>query len=310
MPAWVFGLEVIVGFVVPLIAAFVPIWRGVRITVHQAIRDTGVPETFGRRRIDRLLGAIRGLPRPALLSLRNTFRRKGRLVLTLSALALGGAVFMSVFTVRDSLLTSMADSFRYFNYDLQVDLGETVRFESAIAEAERVPGVASAEAWQFASALRDPAGRLRDDVTVDVRPAARHPDGAAHPRRGALAAARRGALAGGHAQPAHHEPGSAGRRRGDAAHSRAGQPWTLVGIVQSPSMEPFLYVSDQSLGEVTGQPGRASVLTIEVMTPGDLRGRSRGGRPHAPGGGRHQCVRHDDEREHRGHDQTLFEPWC
>src|SRR3712207_8326038 len=42
--------------------------------------------------IYRLLERVRGLSRPSLLSLRNTFRRKARLMLTLFTLTLGGAI--------------------------------------------------------------------------------------------------------------------------------------------------------------------------------------------------------------------------
>ena len=68
------------GCVVPLLAALVPITRGVRITVREALASTGIADRFGHGRFDRLLRDIRGLPRPTLLSIRNTFRRKGRLL--------------------------------------------------------------------------------------------------------------------------------------------------------------------------------------------------------------------------------------
>lgn len=264
MPPTAFGLELLVGFVVPLLAALVPISRGVRITVHQALRDAGVPETFGRRRIERLLGMLRGLPRPALLSIRNTFRRKGRLVLTLSALALGGAVFMSVFTVRDSLLRSLDESFRYFNYDVQIDLASSVRAASATAEARRVPGVATAEAWQYASALRvRPDGTESPSLatfglppdTETVRPileAGRW----LLPGEGRALVVTRNLLT--------DEPDL---RIGDEVTLRIrgrDSTWTLVGVVRSPSMDPYIYVSVDSLGAVTGESGRASVLMIRA----------------------------------------------
>ena len=65
-------------------------------------QSAGISDGFGRSRFDRALQSIRGLSRPTLLSIRNTFRRKARLILTLAALTLGGAVFMSVFTLRAS----------------------------------------------------------------------------------------------------------------------------------------------------------------------------------------------------------------
>ena len=80
---------------VPALVAAYPIWRGSRITVRQAIGDYGLGQgKFGRSVLDRWLGKVRGLSRPLLLSLRNTFRRRGRLVLTLGALSVGGAGFI------------------------------------------------------------------------------------------------------------------------------------------------------------------------------------------------------------------------
>ena len=58
---------------------------------------------FGQSWFDRLLEHVRGLPRPLLLSLRNTFRRKGRLARTLFALALAGTMFIAVFNLRASM---------------------------------------------------------------------------------------------------------------------------------------------------------------------------------------------------------------
>ena len=131
IPPEVIALEVVIGLVVPLLAALVPIYRGVRITVREALASTGINDRFGSGRFDRLLRDIRGLPRPTLLSIRNTFRRKGRLLLTLAALGLGGAIFMSVFSVRASLVKTLDDTLAYFAYDVQVELATTERTSSS-----------------------------------------------------------------------------------------------------------------------------------------------------------------------------------
>src|SRR5919198_2969586 len=122
IPPRVFLLEIAVGLVVPLGAALVPVVRGVRITVREALASAGIADRFGHSRLDRLVQGIRGFGRPTLLSIRNTFRRKGRLVLTLAALTLGGAVFMSVFSVRASLENTLQTPPRYFPYHVQVEL--------------------------------------------------------------------------------------------------------------------------------------------------------------------------------------------
>ena len=82
-------------------------------------------------------------------------------MLTLLALTLGGAVFMSVFTLRASLLGTVEETLAYFNYDVQVQLQQPTRTAVLVRTAEQVPGVVAAEPWTFASAQR-----VRDDDTT------------------------------------------------------------------------------------------------------------------------------------------------
>src|SRR3972149_2034476 len=73
-------IQVITALIVPLTAVVVPVLIGTRISVREAINDYGVRNGhFGRSLLDRAVGKIRFLSRPMLLSLRNAFRRKGRM---------------------------------------------------------------------------------------------------------------------------------------------------------------------------------------------------------------------------------------
>lgn len=96
-------VPIAVGLSVPMLAALVPVLGGARIGPHQAISSYGIGAGFGRGRLDRLVGCIRFLPRPMTLSLRNMFRRKVRVVLTLLTLTLGGVIFIMVMSVGQSL---------------------------------------------------------------------------------------------------------------------------------------------------------------------------------------------------------------
>jgi putative ABC transport system permease protein len=93
-----------------------------------------------------------------LLSLRNTFRRKGRLALTLGTLILASAIFISVFSVRDSLGGTLEDSLRYWGYDIEVILKRPYGEDKVLREMLSVPGVIHAEAWST-----DGARRVRND---------------------------------------------------------------------------------------------------------------------------------------------------
>lgn len=141
-------LQILVGLAVPLLASSVPILKGTRVTVREAISEYGLGKgQFGTGRIDHLLERIRGLSRPMLLSLRNTFRRKARLGLTLTTLAIGSAIFLSIFNVRAAALGTLDAIMGLFQYDLLVQLSQPQRVEHLVREAHRVPGVVHAEPW-------------------------------------------------------------------------------------------------------------------------------------------------------------------
>lgn len=154
----VLALEVAVGLVIPLLAALYPVINGTRLTVREAISNYGLGQGhFGASFVDRFFIGLRqvvSLPRPLLLSLRNTFRRKGRLSLTLLTLTLASAIFIAVFSVRASMLYTLEEALQYWNYDLGVEFKRPQRIEQIEREALRVPGVIAAESWGFAGAKR------------------------------------------------------------------------------------------------------------------------------------------------------------
>lgn len=160
-PPWVLALQAVVALAVPLVAALPPILAGTRVSVRRAISEYGLGQgRYGHGRLDaaveRAMGrseALRRLvPRPLLLSLRNTFRRKTRLALTLATLTSAGAVFIAVFHVRDSLERTLDELLALWQYDVWVMLERPERASRLTHEARQVPGVVDAEGWGFASA--------------------------------------------------------------------------------------------------------------------------------------------------------------
>lgn len=142
------AMQVFVALVIPVLAATLPVYKSTRITVREAITSYGLGRgTYGRGLLDRLVERIRGLPRPFLISIRNTFRRKGRLILTLSTLVLAGAIFIGVFSLRAAMTNAMYESFGYILSDVNVGFGRPYRLQKVHAMAMSVPGVVKAEAW-------------------------------------------------------------------------------------------------------------------------------------------------------------------
>ncbi len=156
--------QVLIAFLIPLGAGFFPVRKGARTNVRRAISsDTRGHAYNPRLAFDRFAHWFRWISRPILLSVRNTFRQKGRLVLTIFTLTIAGAIFMAVFNVRASMAQFMIDLTQHFRGDI------TLRFDRPlpITRIEQVllpiPGVVSLEGWGGAS------GEIwdQDDEVVD-----------------------------------------------------------------------------------------------------------------------------------------------
>ncbi len=183
-----FIIQVAVGILVPLVAGFVPVIKGSRVTVQKAISgdlvresgeqvETGMEQESRTERyqlkVTRFL-ADRGIriPRPLLISLRNTFRRRGRLMLTLFTLTMGGAIFVAVFNVRVTLHEYVQDIGNYFLADVTLDFKKPYRLNEVEQFALQDPRVVHVEGWSFASAeILYPDGSNADNVSILAPPA-------------------------------------------------------------------------------------------------------------------------------------------
>jgi putative ABC transport system permease protein len=144
------AVQVVMAMAVSLLAAALPVIAGVRISPHQAIGTYGLGGRFGRGPLDRLMGWIRFLPRPMALSLRNVFRRKVRVMLTLSTFTLVGVLFIAVVSVRSSFRHSVELMLEGFAYDVMVLSPRHYRADRLTEATAGVPGVASVEVWEQA----------------------------------------------------------------------------------------------------------------------------------------------------------------
>ncbi len=147
-----FIVQLTVGLLTPLLGALLPVIGGARLSAHQAISTHGVGGMFGRSWLDRLIGRIRFLPRPLALSLRNTFRRKARLALTLVTLTMGGLMFMAVMSVSTTLDNFMDEALSDINFDVNLWTNRPYSVDRLRKPALSVPGVTAAEVWGFGNA--------------------------------------------------------------------------------------------------------------------------------------------------------------
>ena len=184
-----FFVQVGVGLLVPLFAGLAPVLNGSKISVLRALSndiagDESKPHVAGEKprvnwldwalvRLTRILAA-RGmhLPRPFIISLRNTFRRTNRLLLTLFTLTMGGAIFIAVFNVRVSLRDYTEQIGSYFRADVTLDFDRAYRMDEVRQFAFQVDGVEDVEGWQFIGIeLLYPDGSVAENVNLLAPPA-------------------------------------------------------------------------------------------------------------------------------------------
>jgi len=157
VPVWVYLLVAIVGIAAPLVAAAYPVWRGTGVPVRVALTDFGLSRTtFGASAFDRFLARIGGTFSPIVFAVRNGFRRRGRLALTLLTLAAGGLFFLAALNIRASIINTLDRMFGARKFDLTVTFGkpyEWQRIERAVANTQ---GITHAEGWFFTDGLLAP----------------------------------------------------------------------------------------------------------------------------------------------------------
>jgi putative ABC transport system permease protein len=148
VPFWVYLLVVLIGIVAPLIAAAYPVWRGTATPVRVALSDFGLSQAnFGASAFDRALARIGGTFSLVAFAIRNSFRRRARLVLTLLTLAAGGLFFLSALNIRASMVNTLDRMFAARRSDLTVSFAKPYEFQTIQKAVSNTPGVTRAEGW-------------------------------------------------------------------------------------------------------------------------------------------------------------------
>jgi putative ABC transport system permease protein len=165
-------LQVVIAVTIPLAAGFLPIYNGSRVTVQRAISGYNPPSGQNKPEPEKPGRSIRWISRPLLISLRNTFRRKGRLALTLFTLTMGGAIFIAVFNVRVALNQHLENVSNYFLADVVASFDRPYRVNEINQTILEVPGVQAVEGWAFASAeITHPDGSVVENLQLLAPPA-------------------------------------------------------------------------------------------------------------------------------------------
>ena len=148
MPFWVPALQIGSGIIIPLIAAAFPVIRGSRISVKNALDNYGVAQgNMGNKSWAVRFSQLDFFSETFRLSIRNVFRQRSRLTMTLGLLAAGGAMFMTAMNVSKAWEENLKRIYTQRLYDLEVRLNSSVPTDSLLDKIMAIPGVSVAEGW-------------------------------------------------------------------------------------------------------------------------------------------------------------------
>ncbi|MFT3894340.1 MAG: ABC transporter permease [Anaerolineales bacterium] len=148
VPAWVYLVLFAMGILVPLLVALDPILKTTRITVRETLNDYGISRDASASNLrDGWFRRIKFFDNTLILALRNTFRRRGRLILTLSLLSAAGAMFMTGINVQTGWNSYIEQSAADRRYDLEVRFNSPMPVEQIDSILANVSGVEKKEPW-------------------------------------------------------------------------------------------------------------------------------------------------------------------
>ena len=165
-------IQFIIAFLIPLVAGFFPVSKGSRIKVHQAISNYR-PENHTTQLdiINKVTSQFRWLSRPILLAIRNTFRKKGRLLLTIFSLTIAGAVFIAVFNVSASLDDFIGKINQNFLGDISVNFSQPYSISRVKQVILPIPGINDVEGWAGAEGeIWDAQDNLVANISIIAPP--------------------------------------------------------------------------------------------------------------------------------------------
>ncbi len=271
VPLFAVSLQAGAGLLLPLALALYPVLRGARVTVLEAFGSYGVnPQGYGSDGFDGWLARLRFLSRPLAMSLRNTFRQRERLWLTVGVLVAGGTLFISALNVSRAWNQMSERSYAARPYDIEARLAQSV--PTVLAQTlETIPGVRAVEAWGYApSAVVEPNGLQVTGV---------YPDNA-HGSFVLLAPPPNTRMANPQVQRGRWlEPDDVGAvvfnetalnennglHLGDAVTLRAfgrDTHWRLVGVIRETAAPAAAYVALPAFARAVGQPGAAQTFRV------------------------------------------------
>jgi len=146
---WLYLLQISICSLIPFIFGLLPVRQTLRKSVLSALNYTGLQENYRSQ----IMWRVRFISRPALLTLRNTFRQKRRFWLTMTSLALGGAAFMASLNLQKAWQHTIDQVAAKQRFDVDIKLFTPLSIPSFDSLAKSDTGIRNYEAWSSEKTL-------------------------------------------------------------------------------------------------------------------------------------------------------------
>jgi putative ABC transport system permease protein len=151
IPWTVPAIQILSGIAIPFLAAAYPVVRGSQISVRAALDNYGVSAKSNPVPFLSKLSFIDALSDTFRLALRNAFRQRTRLALTLGLLAAGGAMFMTALNVSDAWDKNLKRIYVQRLYDQDIKLSDRINPHIVFNRIKALEGVTTVEGWDYSS---------------------------------------------------------------------------------------------------------------------------------------------------------------
>ena len=152
IPDWVLLIQIGSGIFIPILIVAFPVIRGSRISVREALDNFGVDLLkIHNRSLTLWISGMSFLSETFKLSIRNVFRQKSRLAMTLGLLAAGGAMFMTALNVSEAWNENLSRIYTQRLYDFEVRLNYPTELAPLKEKIAAISGVSNTEGWIYSS---------------------------------------------------------------------------------------------------------------------------------------------------------------
>jgi putative ABC transport system permease protein len=137
--------SVAVGLIAPPLASLLPIRRGSRMPIREALEEVP-PLQAGQAEVDRALRRLRFLPRTAQIGVRSVTRRGRRSLATIAQIALAVGTLLAVLALIDTVTNTTNQVWNEARWDVEVNTAVGTQFDARAGRLIRsTPGVAKAQ---------------------------------------------------------------------------------------------------------------------------------------------------------------------